>query len=116
MEECSAIEARERGLYQADRDTERRATYTMNIIDHQLVDIEHFIPHIYEESEKQIIKWGIQDRHIFEWAMWATEEFGELIQAINEYNYGREKSTDIIMKEGIQTVTLILKILDGLRK
>jgi hypothetical protein len=86
----------------------------LNIKDRKLECLEPFLLMIRNENHSQLEKWGIQDRHIFEWAMWATEEFGEFIQAINEYNY--ERTTDIsqIIKEGIQTITLILKILEGL--
>ena len=86
----------------------------MTIKDDELNALGYLTDRIKHESKQQIDKWGIQDRHIFEWAMWTTEEFGEFIQAINEYTYGRAENIDEIMKEGIQTVTLIIKILGGL--
>lgn len=84
------------------------------IKDCDLERLDYLIMCVRAESAKQLEKWGIQDRHIFEWAMWTTEEFGEFIKEINEYSYGREETPEKVIKEGIQTVTLILKMLDGL--
>ena len=53
-----------------------------HIIDLELKDISYIYNMIQEENKRQVDKWGIQDRHIFEWAMWTTEEFGEFIQAV----------------------------------
>ena len=85
-----------------------------DIRDCGLKELYYLTSLIEQESKDQIEKWGYQNRHIFEWAMWATEEFGEFIQKINEYNYGRSDDKHEIVKEGIQTVTLILKMLEGL--
>ena len=85
----------------------------MNIIDTRLNTFNELVKLIKEEDEKQVQKWGIQDRHIFEWAMWISEEFGEFIQAINEQNYERvhdEPAYNSIIKEGVQTITLISKM------
>jgi len=62
-----------------------------------------------EENRNQIKKWGFQNRTLFEWLAFLTEEVGELSQAISENHYrdGIEKS---IKKEAIQVATLALKI------
>ena len=86
----------------------------LNIKDKQLKHLSEIIDMMCMENEAQVAKWGIQDRHIFEWAMFAAEEFGEFIKEINEYGYDRTSNPKEIIKEGIQTMTLIAKILEGL--
>ncbi len=61
------------------------------------------------EGEKQVAKWGIQNRTSFEWMAFLTEEIGELAKAICEYEYRGALSTDVY-KEAIQVATLSLKI------
>jgi len=85
----------------------------MNIIDTRLQWLDIFTQNIKEEDERQVAKWGIQDRHVFEWLAWTTEEFGEFVKAVNEFNYGRETTIIHVMKEGLQAVTLLLKMLEG---
>jgi len=82
--------------------------------DYELHNLNYIVNCIDEENRAQLKKWGVQKKHIFEWAMWTTEEFGEFIQAVNEWNYERTVSIDNVFKEGIQTITLIMKILDAL--
>ena len=87
----------------------------MKIKDRQLKHFKEIKDMMFLESERQVVKWGIQDKHIFEWALWATEEFGEFIKEVNEFAYGRTGGNPTkIIKEGIQTMTLIAKILEGL--
>ena len=64
---------------------------------------------IYEENIRQIKKWGIQDHEPFEWLMFATEELGETAKAIGEFQYRGGLAEDVV-KEAIQTATLMLKI------
>jgi NTP pyrophosphatase (non-canonical NTP hydrolase) len=66
---------------------------------------------IESENECQLDKWGIQERTLPEWLMYATEEFGEFSKAINEYIY-RDGMSRAIIEEAIQVVTLCLKIAD----
>ena len=61
------------------------------------------------ESDRQIKKWGIQDRHPFEWLAYTTEELGELSKAISEYIYRNGLVCNVI-GEAIQLATLALKI------
>jgi NTP pyrophosphatase (non-canonical NTP hydrolase) len=61
------------------------------------------------ESDRQIKKWGIQDRNPFEWLAYTTEELGELSCAISEWEYRNGLRSEVI-KEAIQTATLCLKI------
>ena len=86
----------------------------MKIEDKQLKHFSEIRDMIFLENEAQVAKWGIQDNHIFEWVMWAVEEFGEMVKEINEFAYGRTIDPKKIIKEGIQTMTLIAKILEGL--
>jgi hypothetical protein len=64
---------------------------------------------IYEENLRQIDKWGIQDHEPFEWLGFATEELGETAKAIGEFTYRGGLAEDVV-KEAIQTATLMLKI------
>ncbi len=61
------------------------------------------------ENHFQLNKWGIQDHTIFEWLAYATEELGELSNAISEHYY-RDGNKQEVIKEAIQTATLSLKI------
>ena len=61
------------------------------------------------ENNKQLAKWGIQDHEPFAWLAFATEELGELSEAISEYLYRNGKS-DAVVHEAIQAATLCLKI------
>ncbi len=64
---------------------------------------------VYDENTKQIKKWGIQDHSPEEWLMYATEELGETAKAISEFSY-RGGSSKNVVKEAVQTTTLMLKI------
>lgn len=61
------------------------------------------------ENERQLAKWGVQDRHPFEWLAYTTEEVGELAQAISGFVYNNEPPQNVV-NEAIQTATLCLKI------
>ena len=62
-----------------------------------------------EESMQQIKKWGVQDHEPFAWLAFATEELGELSEAMSEWIY-REGLAENVVKEAIQAATLCLKI------
>jgi hypothetical protein len=64
---------------------------------------------IADENHRQLEKWGIQDHSPEEWLMYATEELGETAKAIGEYKY-RGGLVENVVKEAIQTATLMLKI------
>ena len=64
---------------------------------------------IISESDRQIKKWGIQDRHPFEWLAYTTEELGELSKAISENHY-RDGLASKVIGEAVQVATLALKI------
>jgi len=68
-----------------------------------------FHKEIADENINQIDKWGIQNHSPSEWLMFATEELGELAQAIAEYQY-RDGTRDDVVNEAIQTATLCIKI------
>jgi hypothetical protein len=67
------------------------------------------MPLVYRENVRQLEKWGIQDHEPFEWLGFATEELGETAKAIGEFTY-REGLVEDVVKEAIQTATLMLKI------
>ena len=69
------------------------------------------IKKIEEENDSQLEKWGVQNRHVFEWSAWTTEEYGEFIKELNELNYQRSFDYDKAIKEGIQTMTLLTKMI-----
>ncbi|MCZ7403703.1 MAG: hypothetical protein O8C67_02045 [Candidatus Methanoperedens sp.] len=77
--------------------------------DHGLKDFQTLTRLVYSESDRQISKWGIQNRSPFEWLAHTTEELGELARAISE-NYYRGAPPGEVVKEAIQTATLVLKI------
>ncbi len=62
-----------------------------------------------DENLRQLDKWGIQDHEPFEWLGFATEELGETAKAIGEWSYRGGAARDVV-KEAIQTATLMLKI------
>lgn len=64
---------------------------------------------VFRENNSQLKKWGVQDHSPEEWLMYATEELGELAQAIGEFKY-RGGLVEPIVKEAIQTATLCLKV------
>ena len=64
---------------------------------------------IISESDRQIEKWGIQDRHPFEWLAILTEEVGELSRAILEWEW-RNGGKGEVEKEAVQIATLAMKI------
>ncbi len=67
------------------------------------------MPLVFAENVRQLEKWGIQDHEPFEWLGYATEELGETAKAIGEFSYCGGLVEDVI-KEAIQTATLMLKI------
>ncbi len=70
---------------------------------------EEIAPLVFRENHRQLEKWGIQDHLASEWLMFATEELGELAQAIGEWQYRGDPAENVV-KEAIQTATLCLKI------
>lgn len=62
-----------------------------------------------DENLRQLEKWGVQAHRPSEWALFTTEELGELAKAIGEYQYRSGRVADIV-KEAIQVATLALKI------
>ena len=62
-----------------------------------------------EEWNRQYGKWGKQDRTLFEWMAYLTEEVGELIEAISKFAY-RDGVVEDIQKEATQVAALALKI------
>lgn len=64
---------------------------------------------VMDENQNQLNKWGIQTHTPFEWLTYATEELGELAEAISECEYNNKPKGKVV-KEAIQTATLCLKI------
>ena len=73
------------------------------------VNIDMLMTEVLKENGRQLRKWGIQDHEPFEWLGFATEELGELAEAIGEWQF-REGLVEDVVKEAIQTSTLCLKI------
>ena len=69
----------------------------------------NFHKEIEEENQRQLDKWGIQDHHPFAWLAFATEELGEVSDAISQYLYHSGDREEVV-KEAIQTATLCIKI------
>ncbi len=77
--------------------------------DQKLKSISFLVDHIFRENERQIQKWGVQERSPFEWETYLSEEVGEVAEAISEFVY-RNGTREDIFKESIQVATLALKI------
>lgn len=67
------------------------------------------MPLVWRENVAQLEKWGIQDHDPVWWLAFATEELGELSEAISEFSF-RGGTPEPVVKEAIQTATLCLKI------
>lgn len=76
--------------------------------DLQLTDNRIF-QEIKSENDRQITKWGPQDRNPWEWLAYLTEEVGELSEAIQQHEY-RAGLISHIVNEAIQVATLASKI------
>ena len=76
------------------------------LLDESFLKLKSLILH---ENLKQLEKWGVQDHLPSEWLMFAAEELGECAKAIGEWNYRCGSPKDVV-KEVIQTATLMLKI------
>jgi len=74
----------------------------------------NFHKEIEMENQHQLDKWGVQDHEPFAWLAFATEELGEMSEAISEYLY-RDGDREHVVTEAIQTVTLCLKIAEMFR-
>lgn len=74
-----------------------------------LEHLNELVEKIKRENEYQLRKWGIQNRTMFEWMIYLTEEVGELAAEVseNEYRLGSPKK---VLAEAIQVATLALKI------
>ena len=70
--------------------------------------------YVEDENQHQLEKWGVQRKHVFEWLAWTTEEFGEFVKEVNDLNYERKFDYGLAITEGIQTITLLCKIVSAL--
>ena len=82
----------------------------MNLTDQCLKGWRPLEDLVLRENQRQLDKWGVQTRSPFEWLAYITEELGELSNAISENYYQRCGTRGDIVKEAIQTATLLLKI------
>ena len=78
------------------------------------LETNNFHKEIEMENKRQLEKWGVQDHHPFAWLAFATEELGELSDAISAYLY-REGYREDVVTEAIQTATLCIKIAEMFR-
>ena len=51
------------------------------------VNIDWIIEQLEKENIRQIEKWGIQIRSVFEWLAYTVEELGSVAKAISEHEY-----------------------------
>ena len=79
--------------------------------DLQLTHFSENVKRIQLENSKQLEKWGVQEATVFEWLAWLGEEYGEFVQAINEFVY-RNGSLEAVIQEGIQAATLLMKLIE----
>ena len=80
-----------------------------HITDMKLENLTDLLHLIEGENVYQLEKWGVQAKTPAEWMLYATEELGELAQAVGDFEYGRNNKERIV-HEAIQTATLVLKI------
>ena len=83
--------------------------------DRMFINKEWLFDQLDEENLRQISKWGIQERTIFEWLSFLAEEQGSLAKAINEHHY-RKGPKEKVIAEAIQVATLALKIAEMYKK
>jgi NTP pyrophosphatase (non-canonical NTP hydrolase) len=81
----------------------------MDLTDKQFDNLHKVVLLCMEENTRQLNKWGIQTRTPFEWLAYTTEELGELAKAMSEHYY-RDGNVEDVIKEAVQTATLVLKI------
>ena len=74
-----------------------------------LLYLTPLIEAVRREHERQVRKWGIQQRDAFEWLAYTIEELGELANAISDHMY-RQGPVERVIAEAIQVATLCLKI------
>lgn len=77
--------------------------------DRMFINKEWLFDQLDEENLRQLEKWGIQERTIFEWLSYLAEEQGSLAKAINEHHY-RGGPVEKVIAEAFQVATLALKI------
>ncbi|MFW9849452.1 MAG: hypothetical protein ACFFF4_09935 [Candidatus Thorarchaeota archaeon] len=78
----------------------------------RFLNIEDIWTYVYNENIRQVRKWGIQKHTLTTWHTIAAEEFGEFGKALLEYTFGDEDARLKMHDEGIQTITLLLKIME----
>lgn len=86
----------------------------MKFKDMKLLHFRNYAHFIKKENEAQLEQWGTQEARLTEWLAWTTEEYGEFAKAINHYIY-ENGSVEDVFNEGIQTITLILKMIETIR-
>ena len=87
----------------------------MILEDNQLdAQIAYIMKMVENENQSQLEKWGVQRKHAFEWLAWTTEEFGEFVKEVNDLNYERKFDYGLAITEGIQTITLLCKMVSSL--
>jgi NTP pyrophosphatase (non-canonical NTP hydrolase) len=69
---------------------------------------------IEQENQAQIQKWGIQSHNLYVWYAIIAEEIGEIAKAILQYEH-ENGDKEAIIKESIQSVTLLLKLIEMLK-
>lgn len=79
------------------------------ITDKEFKNLPKLVEMLEDENKHQLNKWGVQNRTPAEWLMFLGEEYGELCEAIAEFEYRTGTAADIV-KEAIHTATLALKI------
>jgi hypothetical protein len=78
------------------------------------LQVNNFHKEIEMENHYQLEKWGVQDHEPFTWLAFATEELGELSNAMSAYIY-RDGHRENVVTEAIQTATLCIKIAEMFR-
>lgn len=63
------------------------------------------------ELTRQEEKWGVQQHTLIKWHLILTEEWGEVSKEMNEVFF-REKSTNELRKELIQTIAVAMRMIE----
>ena len=77
--------------------------------DQKLRRLDVMVQLVKKENQRQLKKWGAQDRSPFEWLCFMGEEVGEVNKAIAEHHYREGPAMDIV-EEAIHVSTLALKL------
>lgn len=83
--------------------------------DQELKHIIYIVGMIQTENQRQLEQHGVQDKSLWEWLAFITEEIGEVSRAIQQFEYASMHGVgeiEHIAQEALQAATLLLKLVE----